>query len=145
MLRSRQEQEILNTCLAGDLVWAHVGKGSAFKLDEEELASDGFVERMRACQVSPTGPLFGAKMKQPSGRPLEIEQRILAASSVTNEQLANDKQIMSGARRPLRVPVAQPTLTSGVDEYGDFIRVQFELPAGSYATVLIDELLTVSL
>ena len=145
VLRTREEQEILCTCLVGDLVWAHVGKGSAFELDEAELHSKEFVERMHTCQVSPTGPLFGAKMKQPSGRPLEIEQCILSASGVTNEQLANAKQIMSGARRPLRVPVAQPTLTSGVDEYGDFIRVQFELPAGSYATVLIDELLTVSL
>ncbi len=144
VLRSRQEQEILNTCLAGDLVWAHVGKGSAFKLHKEELASDEFVERMRSCRVSPTGPLFGAKMRQPSGRPFEIEQCILADSGVTNEHLANAKQIISGSRRPLRVPVAQPTLTSGVDELGDFIRLQFELPAGSYATVLIDELLTVS-
>ena len=69
---------------------------------------------------------------------------ILADSGVTNKHLANVKQIISGSRRPLRVPVTQSTLTSGVDELGDFIRVQFELPAGSYATVLIDELLTVS-
>ncbi|MEE2819918.1 MAG: tRNA pseudouridine(13) synthase TruD [Planctomycetota bacterium] len=144
VLRTRQEQGLLNTCLVGDLVWAHVGKGSAFELDEDELASDTFVERMRNCQVSATGPLFGIKMRQSSGKPLEIEQRVLAESGVTAQQLEQVKQIMSGSRRPLRVPVSQPTLTSGVDDHGDFIRVQFELPAGSYATVLIDELLNVS-
>ena len=83
-------------------------------------------------------------MRQPSGRPLDVEQRVLAESGVTIQQLEQVKQIMSGSRRPLRVPVSQSTLTSGVDEHGDFIRVQFELPAGSYATVLIDELLNVS-
>ena len=144
VLRIRQEQDSLNTCLLGDLVWAHTGKGSSFELDEHELASEAFVERMRNCQVSATGPLFGIKMRQPSGRPLDVEQRVLAESGVTIQQLEQVKQIMSGSRRPLRVPVSQSTLTSGVDEHGNFIRVQFELPAGSYATVLIDELLNVS-
>jgi tRNA(Glu) U13 pseudouridine synthase TruD len=53
----------------------------------------------------------------------------------------NDKRLAAGARRPLRVPVANTSIGSGVDEHGGYVRVQFELPAGSYATVLIDELL----
>ena len=144
VLRIRQEQDSLNTCLLGDLVWAHAGKGSSFELDEDELTSEAFVERMKNCQVSPTGPLFGSKMRQPYGKPFEIEQRVLADSGVTIKQLGQFKKNMSGARRPLRVPVTHSTLTSGVDEHGDFIRIQFELPAGSYATVLIDELLSAS-
>ncbi len=145
VLQTRQENGLLNTCLEGDLVWAHEGKGSSFELDERELANDAFVKRMVSCKVSATGPMFGAKMRQPSGEPLEIEQHVLERSGVTSEHIAVEKRLMNGARRPLRVPVSQVALTSGVDEHGDFMRLQFELPAGSYATVFINDVLNASL
>jgi tRNA pseudouridine13 synthase len=44
---------------------------------------------------------------------------------------------MRGARRPLRVPVADLETS---DEQG-VVRLRFELPAGSFATVLLEELL----
>ena len=50
-----------------------------------------------------------------------------------------------GSRRPLRVPVDNTEVTEGNDERGFFVLAQFELPAGSYATTLIESLLNASL
>jgi tRNA(Glu) U13 pseudouridine synthase TruD len=83
-------------------------------------------------------------MRMPSGDVLKSELEDLHACGVQEELLQNDKRLAAGTRRPLRVPVKNTAIGSGVDEHGGFVRVQFELPAGSYATVLIDKLLTAS-
>jgi tRNA(Glu) U13 pseudouridine synthase TruD len=43
-----------------------------------------------------------------------------------------------GARRPLRV---RPVDASAAPEGADALRLRFELPPGSFATVLVEELL----
>ena len=46
-----------------------------------------------------------------------------------------------GARRPLRAPFREVETEAGVDEHGDFVRLAFDLPRGTYATVLLREIM----
>jgi tRNA(Glu) U13 pseudouridine synthase TruD len=81
-------------------------------------------------------------MSLPTGHPLEIEQHALAELHLSPEDFRKaGKHKIKGARRPLRVRPADVELTGGVDEHGGFIMVAFTLPAGSYATVLMRELM----
>ncbi len=48
---------------------------------------------------------------------------------------------VAGTRRPLRTLVTDPEVEAGVDENGHYIRCAFDLPAGSFATMLMRELL----
>jgi|TARA_B100000959_G_scaffold287493_1_gene372825 tRNA pseudouridine13 synthase len=140
-LSRRQIDGTWDTLLLGDLAWQHDGGGRTFEVSEE----DDLQERAKQIEISPTGPLWGPKMRMPSGDVLKVELEDLVEYGVRDELQQNDKLLAAGARRPLRVPVKNTSIGSGVDEHGGFVRVQFELPAGSYATVLIDNLLTASL
>ena len=143
VLIKRKDKNLLNSCIEGDLIWAHAGRGSSFYLNNEEAFSKQFIERVSRCEVSPTGPIFGTKMRKPKGIPFEIEEEILQDANIEICDFALGRKLLKGARRPLRVPIDQVNLTSGADNHGNFIRIQFELPAGSYATVAIDYLLGV--
>ncbi|MCZ6683970.1 MAG: tRNA pseudouridine(13) synthase TruD, partial [Planctomycetota bacterium] len=46
---------------------------------------------------------------------------------------------LRGARRPLRFHPADLQLEPGNDEHGPYVECRFELPPGSYATVLLRE------
>ena len=98
--------------------------------------------RADAFEISPTGPLVGYRMTMPEGEPLCIEQEVLAASGLTPEAFRQaGKHKVKGARRPLRVQPQDVQLEGGVDDHGAFITVAFTLPAGSFATVLLRELM----
>ena len=47
---------------------------------------------------------------------------------------------MKGSRRPLREPLVDPDLSGGVDEHGPYLRLAFQLPRGTYATVALREI-----
>ncbi len=51
--------------------------------------------------------------------------------------------MIGGDRRPLRIPVIDPEVEGGVDEHGAYIRCAFELPRGSFATTVMDEIMKV--
>ena len=69
----------------------------------------------------------------------------LHAEGVTIETLASyaerTRQPITGARRPLRVPVIDPQTEGGIDEHGHYVRLAFELPAGAFATVVLREVM----
>ena len=54
---------------------------------------------------------------------------------------AGDFASMPGARRPLRVRPVDARLSAGVDETGGHVTCAFTLPAGSFATTLMRELM----
>ena len=139
-LSRRQEDGTWDTLQEGDLAWQHDGGGRTFEVTSE----DDLQERIDRIELSPTGPLWGPKMRLPTGAVMKSELADLDQFDVRDALQQNDKHLADGARRPLRVPVKNTSIGSGVDEHGGFVRVQFELPAGSYATVLIDELLNAS-
>lgn len=121
---------------AGDVAWKHAN-GACFVVEDASVEQP----RCNAFEISPTGPLFGRKMKEPSGDPLEIEQQALSHTKLGAAQLrAQDGAKLDGARRPLRVPLQDPRLDSGTDNNGPYLRIAFALPPGSYATVVTREI-----
>lgn len=140
-LHRRQKDGTWDMLLEGDLAWKHDGGGRTFEVTAEVLLGEDLQERVAQFELSPTGPLWGPKMRTPAGVIFEAELAVIEQFEVQEALQQNDKRLAAGARRPLRVPVTNTSIGSGVDEHGGYVRVQFELPAGSYATVLIDELL----
>ncbi len=119
----------------GDIAMKHAN-GACFAVEDADT------ERPRCAtfEISPTGPLFGRLMKIPTGRPADIEQRVLETSGFAREEIrALDGSRLDGARRALRVPMGDPSINEGADERGPFLRVSFTLPAGAYATTLLRE------
>jgi tRNA pseudouridine13 synthase len=107
------------------------------------LVEDAAAEQPRAdrFEISPTGPLFGPKMRAPMGRPAEIERDVLAAAGVRAEDFPSTGPFrVSGARRPLRFPVEEPSVEPGEDDAGPYLEFRFTLPPGAYATALLREI-----
>jgi tRNA pseudouridine13 synthase len=129
--------EALDRLLDGDLAYIH-DSGACFAVESADIEQP----RADRFEISPTGPLIGYRMSLPSGQPLESEQQILAEAGLTADTFRNsDCGRVKGARRPVRVKPTDIQLASGVDEFGAHITIAFSLPAGSYATVLLRELM----
>ena len=94
--------------------------------------------RVDALEVSPTGPMFGWKVKPvPTGAVGEAEAQLLAAEGLPAGALREGKGETEGARRPYAVPVGAVQ----VGQEGADLWLAFRLPRGSYATVLLDEVM----
>lgn len=120
----------------GDLAYLHE-KGAVFAVEDVEAEQP----RCDAFEISPSGPLFGYRMTQPTGRPGEIEAAVLAEEGIALEDFRSPgAQRVKGARRPLRVPLREASVDTGEDEHGAFIELLFFLPAGSYALTVIREI-----
>ncbi len=141
VLQRRQKDGTWNKILGGDVVWNHEGGGRTFIATAEDINCTVTKDRLDTFEISPTGPLWGAKMRLPKGTVLELEKCAVSTYGVGDQQFENIKKMAKGTRRPLRVQVANQKTSIGTDNDGDFIEVKFDLPAGSYATVVIDQLL----
>lgn len=125
----------LGKFLPGDVAVKH-SNGAPF------LVADPTVEQPRAnaLEISPSGPIFGYKMRMPTGDVFTLETSILAEEGVRLEQFRKVVGIrLPGTRRPLRMPI-QLHEVSAIDS-GTGICLNFTLPAGGYATVVVEELL----
>ncbi|MDP6418083.1 MAG: tRNA pseudouridine(13) synthase TruD [Candidatus Krumholzibacteria bacterium] len=107
----------------GDLAWIH-SKGAIFLVEDPE----GEMQRARDLEISPSGPMPGRKMRQAEGSVGETERKTLEEGGWEESFSAS----LTGARRPLRVPVQGLALKGH--------HLNFSLPPGSYATVLVREL-----
>jgi tRNA pseudouridine13 synthase len=117
----------------GDLAFRH-DNGACFVVRDREA------ERQRAedFQISPTGPMFGCKMKLPEGKPLEVEEGTLSEEGLTLSSFNLPGPLrMEGERRPLRVPLLN--LSSSIDDEG--LVLTFSLPRGAYATSVLREIM----
>jgi tRNA pseudouridine13 synthase len=126
----------LDALETGDLAWLH-RNGACFAVQ------DATVEQPRCAsfEISPTGPIFGGKMTEPTGAPAEREARILTAAGFEAfPSRAPDGTPLEGARRPLRVPLANLASDYATDEHGPYLELRFDLPPGAYATALTREL-----
>ncbi len=135
VLQERIADETWKTLLEGDLAWKHDGGGRTFAVTEEELLTDDLQTRVDSFSLSPSGPLWGAKMRLPSGNVLAKEIAVWESAGLTDECLECMRKYANGARRALCVQVTESSLRFSCDEHGDFIELKFALPAGSYATV----------
>ncbi|HTL50971.1 MAG TPA: tRNA pseudouridine(13) synthase TruD, partial [Planctomycetota bacterium] len=92
-------------------------------------------------EISPSGPMFGRRMTAPTADALAIEQAVLRAWNISDDHLnSSAMREAPGARRPLRVPLENAAVEA-VAGNEDAYRVSFDLPAGSYATVVLNELI----
>ena len=101
----------------------------------EDAARDN--ERVARFEISPTGPIFGRRTLEPLGSPARRESAVLEALGIPapTDWRVPKGIALRGSRRSLRV---QPRDLSLRARTGD-LTLDFELPAGSYATVLIEE------
>jgi len=75
-------------------------------------------------------------MKPPAAAALALESEVLERWGVSVEALARSEKLGEGTRRVARV---RPGEVEWSREGAD-LRLQFTLPKGSYATVLVEEL-----
>jgi tRNA pseudouridine13 synthase len=106
--------------------------------------------RVQAGEIVPTGPMPGTRVMEPppDSESGVLEQRALGVIGATREDFARGGRDLPGARRPVIVmvevgdaPVAREASSVSPPSAGA-LRVKFSLPAGSYATVVIDSLLS---
>jgi tRNA pseudouridine13 synthase len=140
VLDRRIEDQLLDQLIEGDLAWKHATRG-IFRVATEELASGELPARLQTLDISPSGPLWGRGMMQAAGRTAEVERESLDASGLDFQLVTTNSYSPEGARRPLRVPLRDPMIESGIDEHGQYIRVAFDLPRGAYATIVLRELM----
>lgn len=129
--------DTIDRLMEGDVAEKHEN-GACFIV--EDVAKEQ--PRADAFEISPTGPLVGYRMTIPHGEPGRIEEEVLAESGLKPADFKQSgKHRVKGARRALRVKPTDIELAGGVDEHGPQITVAFTLPAGSFATVLLRELM----
>lgn len=122
--------DTLDQVFAGDLAMKHPGR-SVFRVEDEAVEQP----RARRFEISPTGPVFGFKMMQASGRQGELEAEILTAEKLTLEDFRVGGGIKAkGERRSLRFQITDPEIG-----YDEGIMLRFELPKGCYATSVLAE------
>jgi tRNA pseudouridine13 synthase len=134
----------LATLAAGDLAIKHDNL-AVFAVDDAVVNEPTTPRRLASFEISPSGPMWGASMKLAAGPTAAREEQVLASFGVTPAQLdtfdAKSPYALDGKRRPLRVPVIDPEVEGGVDEHGPYVRCAFELPKGSFATVVLREVM----
>lgn len=142
----RLTDQTFDRFLEGDIA-ARRGVSGLFRVDGPALADPETARRCAALEISPTGPLWGAKMMEAEGGPRDLEHAELEREGVSMEALQwaakTFGESLAGSRRPLRAPVIEPRLEAGVDAQGGYIRCSFELPPGSYATMVMREVMKV--
>lgn len=124
--------QTLDRVFVGDLAMKHPGRSVFY-------VKDPAVEQTRAAhfEISPTGPLFGYKMIEPSGQQGQLEATVLAAEGLKPEDFRVGDGIKArGERRALRFPVHEPELW-----YDEGMMLRFWLPRGCYATTLLAEIM----
>jgi len=113
----------------GDVAVLH-GSGGQFLV--EDVAREQ--PRAAAFEISPTGPIFGNRVIEPAGEVALREKAALELRGIRLPDLRPPRGIrLRGARRALRV---RPD-NARVREFPGGFWLDFELPPGSYATVLI--------
>lgn len=140
---------LFNTVLQERMQSADGDPGRLFEGDVAHRHDDGVTfyvedpaaeaERVKRFEISPTGPIFGRKMRIPKGYANEVEARVLEGQRLEHKDFHHLQQgwRLEGGRRPLRVPVSE--IKWQLDEEG--LAAEFFLPKGSYATTLLRELM----
>lgn len=137
VVAQRVTDDTFDKLIEGDLAWKH-DSGAAFPVESVEAEQP----RCKNFEISPSGPLVGYRMTLPQGEALRMEEQVLAAENLKPEDFrrAGDLKV-KGARRPLRVKPEDVALEAGGDAHGPYITAAFTLPPGSFATVLMGELM----
>jgi tRNA pseudouridine13 synthase len=141
---SAYQSELFNRVLARRInagTWRAALRGDVLKKPTGgEFVSempDIDTERVSRFEVSPTGPVFGPDMRQPAGEVAALESQILAEEGIEHSLFLAGKGETMGARRALRMTLDNPEF----EQSGSTVKLSFSLPSGSYATVVLREIL----
>ncbi len=132
ILAVRVEQQLWNQAIAGDN-YMFSGSHSNFR---SEQADAEIIRRLQANEIHPTGALWGRGESAVSSDSFTIEQAIIDAYPELAQGLCAFG--VDANRRPLRVNV--PDLHWQFMKKNEFV-LSFTLPAGSYATALLREII----
>jgi tRNA pseudouridine13 synthase len=132
VLEARVADGTWTTPLEGDLVKRH-DTGGLF------LCTDVQTDRERALrgEVSPTGPIPGAKMRRAEGKPGALEDSVSMNILGKEFDFARVRALGEGTRRSLRLWVEGMKVEAKSTEQGAGLGVYFVLPKGSYATTVL--------
>lgn len=130
-LEQRLKDGLYHSVIMGDLL-RKTDTGGIFVCADPEL--DG--ARLARGELAPTGPMFGADMRQPpeGSAAAQRESAILAEAELTLADFRRVARIAQGTRRPLGVPITAPSVEPLPD---GALRLAFRLPPGSYATIVV--------
>ncbi|MDX2148398.1 MAG: tRNA pseudouridine(13) synthase TruD [Planctomycetota bacterium] len=144
VLDDRLARDALGTLLPGDVAMKHDNR-ACFSVDDETLRDASTAARLASFEISASGPMWSATMMRAQGPIDELERATLASFGVTLDHLrafADQRWLeIQGDRRPFRVPILDPDVEGGLDEHGPYVRCSFELPRGSFATVVLAEVM----
>lgn len=135
-LVERVENGLSRTVLVGDYMAKRSSGGLFVALDaavEQQRFDDG--------ETTPTGPIFGSKMRSPANLALKYETDVLSYHRLSAAHFAAFGKIALGTRRPLWVFPGYLTSVADNSVVPTAVRVEFSLPSGSYATILLREFL----
>lgn len=131
-LAHRLADGFLRTVLKGD-VMARWPAGGLF------VAEDAAAEQVRleSREIVPAGPMFGRKLFPAGDDAAAREQAVLEAAGITTDAFRGYGKLLPGTRR--RNLVYVDDLAAAHEPSG--LRLTFTLPAGSYATIVLREIM----
>ena len=131
-LGQRLSVGLARTVLPGD-VMAKVPFGGLFVAEDVDAEQKRFDTR----EIVTAGPIFGRKTFPGCGAAAAREQETLAAFGLTKENFGGFGKLVQGTRRHNLIYLSDLSATPEPDG----LRLTFTLPAGSYATVLLREIM----
>jgi len=132
-LAERMADGLFATAIAGDVL-KKLDSGGVFTCEDPAVDAP----RVARFEVSPAGPMFGHRLRPATGEAGAREARLLAAEGIGPSDLARGGGETEGTRRAGRIRVEVE-----LEALDDGYLARFELPKGSYATVVMRELMKV--
>ncbi len=130
-LAERIADGLFDRALGGE-VMSKLDSGAVF-VSADPAADQPRIDRF---EISPAGPMFGHRLRLAAGEARAREERLLEAEGVTLADFARGGGEAEGTRRAARLPVH-----IDLEPVAGGYRASFELPRGSYATVVMRELI----
>jgi tRNA pseudouridine13 synthase len=131
-LGRRLTDGLVRTVFAGDVMMKWPA-GGLFVAEDVGTEQGRFDRR----ETVTGGPMFGTKMFASAGPAAEREAAVLAAHGLTPGSFGGFGKLLAGTRRHNLVYLDD----LAADWEADGLRLRFTLPAGSYATVLLREVM----
>jgi tRNA pseudouridine13 synthase len=135
-LAARQDEDLLHRVMLGDVI-QKCDTGGLFVCLPEDMAYTQARLEMHA--VTATGPMYGHAMMRPSEGSAagQREQKILDEEGLDPAVFGQFGKLAAGTRRALLVRIEG----TSARQIGDALTLSFALPAGAYATVLLEEVM----
>ncbi|WP_339908064.1 tRNA pseudouridine(13) synthase TruD [Symmachiella dynata] len=129
-LVQRMHDNLLHRVLPGDVMQVVESRGPFVV---EDVAAEQ--PRLDAGEIALTGPMFGPKMRQPTGAARDRELQILNQFGINEAAFTQFPKLTTGTRRPYLIRPEDLRVEPDTNS----LRFHFTLPAGVYATTLLRE------